>query len=596
MMLRAFRPAGGLRYGLLALTLTVVLTAVASDPADARWRRKHLRAGPAYTPPYAALVVDANTGRVLHEANPDAQRHPASLTKIMTLYLLFEQLESGKLKLDSKLDVSDHASQQAPSKLGLLPGQQIAVEDAIRALVTKSANDAAVVVAEAIGGDEETFAKMMTRKARALGMSRTTYVNASGLPDDDQISTARDQVTLGRAIQDRFPRYYRYFQTSSFSYRGHAMRNHNKLLGRVEGVDGIKTGYTRASGFNLVSSVRRGNRHIVAVVLGGASGGARDARMRSLIEQHIASAATNRTIAKITETSDVTASAKSVTTAPVAGTALAAEPRFEPRLAREDAALAMVAAAAAEKPEITAPPTAQPAAQQQTPSLAKPPLSGSTDPIAPVRVKTITVKAGNVQTASLYPLVTPAPQATVAPAHFAKSGPAHGSAASATNAVTNAPANGSSNSTVAPTNTAATMPSEAPLPPPPGARPGILGVLPVEPPRGAVYQTASAASAPIPAPTTAPAQTTVVKTRPTKGPWLIQVGAFPKETEAQERLREAQTKGKTLLAKAAPFTEKFVKGEQEYYRARFDGLTQASAEAACKYFKRNDIACMTIKN
>jgi D-alanyl-D-alanine carboxypeptidase len=567
MMLRAFRPAGGLRYGLLALTLTVVLTAVASDPADARWRRRHLRAGPAYTPPYAALVVDANTGRVLHEANADAPRHPASLTKIMTLYLLFEQLEAGRLKLDTKLDVSDHASQQAPSKLGLLPGQQIAVEDAIRALVTKSANDAAVVVAEAIGGDEEAFARMMTRKARALGMSRTTYVNASGLPDDDQITTARDQVTLGRAIQDRFPRYYRYFQTASFTYRGQAMRNHNKLLGRVEGVDGIKTGYTRASGFNLISSVHRGNRHIVAVVLGGASGGARDARMRALIDQHIASAATARTVAKLGEAADVTASAKPVTTAPVV-TAPAAP---EPRLTRDDAVPTVMAAAPAEKPELAAPATApaQPAA-----SLAKPLLSGSTDPIAPVRVKTITVKAGNVQTASLYPLVTPAPQATVAPPHFAKTGPAHGSAS-------------------APTSTAATMPSEAPLPPPPGARPGVLGVLPVEPPRGAVYQTASAISVPVPA----PAQTTVTKiARPTKGPWLIQVGAFPKETEAQERLRDAQAKGRTLLGKAAPFTERFVKGEQEYYRARFDGLTQANAKAACKYFKRNDIACMTIKN
>jgi D-alanyl-D-alanine carboxypeptidase len=600
-MLRAFRPAGGLRYGLLAhgllaLSLTVVFTAIASDPADARWRRKHLRAGPAYTPPYAALVVDANSGRVLHEANADAQRHPASLTKIMTLYLLFEQLEAGKLKLDSKLDVSDHASQQAPSKLGLVPGQQIAVEDAIRALVTKSANDAAVVVAEAIGGDEETFARLMTRKARALGMSRTTYVNASGLPDDDQISTARDQVTLGRAIQERFPRYYRYFQTSSFTYRGHAMRNHNKLLGRVEGVDGIKTGYTRASGFNLVSSVRRGNRHIVAVVLGGASGGARDARMRALIEQHIASAATNRTVAKITDTADVTASAKSVVTAPVVGA-----PAAEPRLLRDDVALA---AAPAEKPEVAAAPT-QP---QQVASLAKPALSGSTDPISPVRVKTISVKAGNVQTASLYPLVTPAPQATVAPAHFAKNGAGNGAGNGAANASANASANGPDGSTTVMAKTTAS-PSDAPLPPPPGARPGVLGVLPVEPPpgarpgvlgvlpveppRGAVYQTASATSTPVPA----PVQNAVSRTlRPAKGPWLIQVGAFPKETEAQERLREAQAMGKKVLVRAEPFTEKFVKGEQEYYRARFDGLTQASAEAACKYFKRNDIACLTIKN
>src|SRR3954464_7279705 len=310
-MLRGIRPGDGLRFGLCTLAAAVALTAVSSDPADARGRRgkRHYHAHSArvapYSPPYADIVVDANSGDVLHATNADSLRHPASLTKIMTLYLLFEQMEAGKLRLDSRLEVSEHASQQAPSKLGLMPGQTIAVEDAIRALVTKSANDVAVIVAEAIGGDEDTFARLMTRKARALGMSRMVYANASGLPDSDQLTTARDQATMGRAVQDRFPREYRYFGTPVFVYRGHAMRNHNKLLGRVEGVDGIKTGYTRASGFNLVSSVRRGNRHIVAVVMGGASGGARDARMRSLIEQQIASASTQRTIAKIEEGTQV---------------------------------------------------------------------------------------------------------------------------------------------------------------------------------------------------------------------------------------------------------------------------------------------------
>ena len=252
-MLRGIRPAHGLRFGLCTLAAVVGLAAITTEPADARSRRgkRHHHARVAYTPPYADIVVDANSGEALHATNADSLRHPASLTKIMTLYLLFEQLEAGKLRLDSRLEVSEHASMQAPSKLGLMPGQTIAVEDAIRALVTKSANDAAVVVAETIGGDEDSFARMMTRKARALGMSRTNYANASGLPDEEQVTTARDQVTLGRAIQDRFPRYYRYFATSSFVYRGHAMRNHNKLLGRVEGVDGIKTGYTNASGFNL---------------------------------------------------------------------------------------------------------------------------------------------------------------------------------------------------------------------------------------------------------------------------------------------------------------------------------------------------------
>jgi len=270
----------GLRWGILALTAAFVVVTVGSDAADARSRHRHAKhtshkqskrqAGrSSYQPPYAAIVVDANSGRVLHASNPDSERHPASITKIMTLYLLFEQLEAGKLRLDSSLSVSPHAAAQAPSKLGLKPGQTIQVEDAIKAVVTKSANDIAVVIAETIGGSEDEFAKLMTRKARALGMSSTTYVNASGLPADDQITTARDQALLGRAIQDRFPGYYRYFSTASFSYKGNAIRNHNKLLGQVAGVDGIKTGYVRASGFNLVTSVRRGNRHLVAVVMGG---------------------------------------------------------------------------------------------------------------------------------------------------------------------------------------------------------------------------------------------------------------------------------------------------------------------------------------
>src|SRR6267154_89561 len=327
-MLRAIRPADCLRFGLWLLTVTVALTAITTDPADARRRPKHHRVAAApYNPPYAALVVDANSGQVLHATNADSLRHPASLTKIMTLYLLFEQLESGKLRLDSQLEVSDHASQQAPSKLGLAPGQTIAVEDAIRALVTKSANDAAVVIAEANGGDEDTFARLMTRKARALGMTRTVYNNASGLPDEEQLTTARDQVTLGRAIQDRFPRYYAYFKTPSFVYQGHAIRNHNRLLGKVEAVDGIKTGYTRASGFNLVTSMRRGNRHIVAAVLGGTSGASRDARMRSLVEQHIASASASRTLAKITESNEpAIAAAKPVEPVKVAEPKLLAEP------------------------------------------------------------------------------------------------------------------------------------------------------------------------------------------------------------------------------------------------------------------------------
>src|SRR4029077_132200 len=213
----------------------------------------------------------------------------------MTLYLLFERLEVGKLHLNSLLKASEHASEQAPSKLGLRPGQTITVEDAIKSIVTKSANDAAVVVAENLGGDEENFAKLMTQQARALGMARTTYVNASGLPNDKQVTTARDQALLGRAIQERFSPYYKYFSTESFVYHGETMRNHNHLLGAVEGMDGIKTGYTRASGFNLVASVHRDGRRIVAVILGGKSSFERDVHMRRLISAHIQDAALRHT-------------------------------------------------------------------------------------------------------------------------------------------------------------------------------------------------------------------------------------------------------------------------------------------------------------
>jgi D-alanyl-D-alanine carboxypeptidase len=289
-----------------ALTITIA----GSDQAQARAKSKrdHARPraihGPNYRPPYAAIVIDDKSGVVLHEASADEPRHPASLTKIMTLYLLFEQLEAGKLKLETPLPVTRKASLQNPTKLGLKADQTIKVEDAILGLVTKSANDAAVVVAESVAGSEEEFAERMTLKARALGMSGTTYVNASGLPAEAQITTARDQALLGRAIQHRFPVYYRYFATPSFRYKGAQMRNHNNLLGNVIGVDGIKTGYTVASGYNLTSSVRRDERHIVAVVLGGKSNGARDARMRQLIEEHIVRASAVRTAPVVAEVND----------------------------------------------------------------------------------------------------------------------------------------------------------------------------------------------------------------------------------------------------------------------------------------------------
>ncbi len=358
----------GLRYGLFGLAAIAGLT-IASNPAAARnhdigHRARATHSTPVETssPPGSSIVVDGNTGLMLDASKPDALRHPASLTKIMTLFLLFERLEERTIRLDTQLKVSENAASQAATKLGLRPGQTIAVEDAIKAMVTKSANDAAVTVAENLGGDEGEFAKLMTDKAHALGMSHTTYVNASGLPNDNQITTARDQALLGRAIQERFPRYYKYFSTKEFVYRGIAMRNHNHLLGVVGGVDGIKTGYTRASGFNLVTSVHRDGRYIVAVVLGGHTASERDAHMRELIDAYIKEASVRRSAPAIAERAD---SSKPV--------ALADAPRA--------GASTLENADSKEVGETTV---------------------RSSDPIQPILVKTITYRTVTPQTESLH--------------------------------------------------------------------------------------------------------------------------------------------------------------------------------------------------
>jgi len=234
---------------------------------------------------YAAIVMDADNGRVLYAVNPDTRNYPASLTKMMTLYLVVEALENGRLTLSSKLYTSRRATGVSPSKLGLKKGEAITVEAAILALVTKSANDAAVVVAEALGGTEIKFARMMTAKARELGMRRTTFRNASGLPNRRQRSTARDMATLARSLIQDFPKQYRYFSRRDYTFRGKRFKNHNSLLRSFPGVDGIKTGYIRASGFNLAVSAKRDGRRLVAVVFGGRTAGSRDKHMATLLER-----------------------------------------------------------------------------------------------------------------------------------------------------------------------------------------------------------------------------------------------------------------------------------------------------------------------
>lgn len=234
--------------------------------------------------PYAGLVVEVESERVLYTQNAEELRHPASLTKMMTLYLVFEALSRGQLSLSDRLRVSSFAVSRPPSKLGLRTGETISVEEGILALVTQSANDAATVLAEALGDTEPDFAAQMTQKARQLGMSNTVFHNASGLPDPNQVTSAWDMFRLAKALLKNFPQYYPYFSTESFQFRNRSFHNHNHLLNTFAGADGIKTGYVNASGFNLVASARRNGVRLIGVVFGGNTHARRDAHMRSILD------------------------------------------------------------------------------------------------------------------------------------------------------------------------------------------------------------------------------------------------------------------------------------------------------------------------
>jgi D-alanyl-D-alanine carboxypeptidase len=589
-------------FGLVTVTAGVIVTTDTADARRSRHRhhaRHHQEARESYSPAFSSIIVDGNSGATLSANNPDASRHPASLTKIMTLYLLFERLDAGKMKLDTEMDVSEHASEQAPTKLGLRPGQSIAVEDAIKGLVTRSANDAAVVIAEAIAGDEGDFAKLMTRKARGLGMTKTVYRNASGLPDDEQVTTARDQATLGRAIQERFPRYYRYFSTTAFNYHGHSIRNHNKLLGNVEGVDGIKTGYTRASGFNLVTSMRRGNRHLVGVVLGGRSGGSRDTIMRGLLAENLEKAATKRTVAAITErnssdanadVAEADAASRPTQTVQVQGAvqvASAEQAAAPPARSTAPATRSLIAAAAAAIPQPQ--PRTEPApftngviqAQQITA------IPGSSEPMKPVKVKTVQVKAGQAKLAS----ASPAQPATPAANALSPARPDVQETLSAMVAKTE-----TNKSEVAKSDML--RPEMPPQPANHGTGNGILGVLPASSLSSPSTPQALAYSDPTPSPPPqAVQQNGAIKAVVPHTGWIIQVGALDSEDEARQRIEAARSQARGLLTKADPFTEPVVgKGDKKLFRARFAGLDRDQAEAVCRTLKRSDISCITIKN
>jgi D-alanyl-D-alanine carboxypeptidase len=561
-----------LAFGVAAsMVLSTITGLTATEPAQARHHhhRHHLfhrygGGGGGYQPPFSAIIVDAKTGKVLYSADAKGSRHPASITKVMTLFLLFEQLERGAMTMETRLRVSEHAASMAPTKLGLAPGDTIAVSDAIKAIVTKSANDMAVAVAENIAGSEEAFAALMTRKAHALGMNDTQFVNASGLPDDQQLTTAYDLSILARAIQERFPRYYPVFATRSFYYDGASMRNHNHLLGRIEGLDGIKTGYTRSSGFNLMTNVRRDGHHIVGVVLGGTSAAGRDRIMANLIEDHLPEASTGEhtapVLADVAEHPRPAVVAEPVARPPVKPVSLASGQT------NEDARL--------------------PATVQAYSSTATPRWS--------VASKLVQVAAERQEQAA-----AESAQADAAPAPQAP--PAQAASKVFTDRVP---------------QKSASLPDTAPLPPTKSETPKAI-VAKLEPAKAEATKVEAAkaeatkveaakveaakpeAGMPQVARLTDDVTTASIAARP-KLParlgWMIQLGAMPEEAKATELIERARTSGVKELSKAEPFTEKVMKDGTTLFRARFAGFDEDAAQSACKLLKRNGFACFATRS
>jgi D-alanyl-D-alanine carboxypeptidase len=501
---------------------------------------------------YADIVVDAKTGRVLHATNADAPRHPASLTKMMTLYILFEELERGRVSMDTQLKVSQHASLQSPTKLGLRPGQTISVSDAIHGLVTQSANDAAVTIAENIAGSEDDFARRMTQTAHRIGMSNSRFYNASGLPNSEQYTTARDMVTLGRALQERFPEQYKVFQTRSFAYRGRVYGNHNHLLGAIDGIDGIKTGYTEASGFNLVTSVHRDGHFVVAAVFGGSSAGSRDAKMMRLLEAAIPDASTGPRVASVfTEAKMAARDGDDKPTAPI------------PVIGLHDRATTPAIALA-------------PAASTETAQRTR-----NSQPEMPTEAN-----------------ATKAP-ATLAKPHLARQ-PAKPDDRQASQIMAKAIQRDQKQHKQVVASLDDFIPSAATKP---AAKPETPRVDPKEKAPAAEAdhneRLMTASLEPVhgidKARATEPQKQDKSKSASRDG-WLVQVAAVDTAKNAKDILAKAQGAIGKHIGEGAPVAEPFTKGNTTLYRARFAGYNdQKAANATCAALKRKDFACLVIR-
>ena len=498
----------------------------------------------------ASMVIDANTGQVLHAQAADEPRYPASLTKMMTLYIVFELMEQGRLQPSTRIRISDEAAGTSPSKLGLAPDSEIALSDAIRALITKSANDIAVAIAEHIAGTEPKFAALMTRKAHQLGMTATTFRNAHGLPDSGQTTTARDMLTLALRLNDDFPRQYQLFSLRSFSYQGKTYANHNTMLGYYQGMDGLKTGYTTQSGFNLVVSVRRNGRHVVAAVFGGNTASARNVLMRALLDRSLPKASTEKT--------------------------------------RAPAAIARVNRP--EKQQVAFRTTSEDAPQ---PALVEPVRQAEKARLAEARAEASASGAGvPVQMARVRPVVMAPRQAPQA----AELKPASQSSAASQFAAEPA-------GSVAPQSVAFNTPAQAVAPPAAvvrGAAPSSLQAQAQRLDRGAspvavVSAPAGFAASPAPAPRprgpAIPAKVASAGGAAVTAGVALQVGAYATEAEAQRQLAVVRERSAGTLASAGTSTQSVQAGGRQLYRARFVGLDPAIATSTCTELRRAQIDC-----
>lgn len=506
---------------------------------------------------FSAIAVDAHTGKVLVARDADVERYPASITKVMTLYVLFQEMKAGRLKKTSRLKVSSKASRQQPSKLGLKPGETITVDDAIKALATRSANDVAVTIAENISGSEKAFATRMTRVAKSIGMTRTRYANASGLPNKAQVTTARDIATLSLRVQRDFPEYYPYFRIKSFVYRGKTIGTHNKLLSQFQGTDGIKTGYINASGFNVATSVARGNKRLVGVVMGAPSSGARNRYMMAMLEPLFAKAAGSNS-RKIANLAGQPPGLKSQPAVEVADEQPAAKTKTPVQLAKKvplPRNKPEVIEAKVDEPEAPEAPQAQPddvtdgedaedssaattftavIVEEQAPETASPIVAMTLDDTDNTREDT---KAVFSQGEMVWPVSTSEQKGDYR--------------------------------SFKPVQTAsmAAMPS--------------IAALVVE-------------TAPAPAAAEVPADVPTASAAPVGG-WQVQIGAWKAEADAIKRLARAEKLNLPGLGGKEPITLKTDQKGKAVYTARFSGFTsQKEARDACRALSKKGFGCLPL--